>query len=91
MGYPVIKARLRNGKLHLAQSRFLATGDVKPKDNVSTWHVPVQLKTFGVGGKTELHSILLRDSEMTVDLQGVESFLLNAGSTGMYRYVFRQT
>lgn len=79
MGYPVIKARLRVGKLHLQQNRFLATGDVKPKDDVSLWHIPLQLKTFGAGGKTELHSIVLSERETSVDLKGAKSFLLNAG------------
>jgi aminopeptidase 2 len=80
MGYPVIKARLRDGsKLHLKQNRFLATGDVKAKDDIALWHVPLQLRTFGANGKTELHSIVLSERETVIDLKGAESFLLNAG------------
>ena len=86
IGFPVIKVdETGDGKIKLTQNRFLSTGDVKPEEDEVLWWIPLEVKTFKDGKATVDHKAVLQARSATYDLDGSDSFKLNAETTGVYR------
>jgi alanyl aminopeptidase len=86
-GVPLVKAEiLADGRVRLAQSRFLNYGVAPPK--ASMWRIPVTLK-FPDGGTIRTETLLLKDQTTTVTLGAKKRpawIHPNAGETGYYRW-----
>jgi len=80
LGYPVITAMVKKGKLMLKQEKFLLSGDSE-KD---VWPIPFTLKLNG-----ESKTLLLDKEEEAIDIKVVESLKLNIDQTGFYRVYYK--
>ncbi|KAK3169927.1 hypothetical protein OEA41_009311 [Lepraria neglecta] len=83
IGYPVLTVAEEPGQIGVRQSRFLSTGDVKPKDDETLWWIPLGLKTDpkATGAATSALTIK-EDTLRNVD----ETFYkLNSDQIGFYR------
>ena len=72
--------------LKIRQNRFLSTGDVKPEDDETLWHVPLEIKTVGADGKAEVdHSAILTERETFVKLPDAAErvYKLNSETAGV--------
>ena len=87
IGYPVVKVEQDTGcKLHLHQSRFLSTGDVKPEEDKTIWSIPVNAATAKNGWKPYNPSELLRSRSGPLDLCPDDSvYKLNKDQVGFFR------
>ncbi|KZO98208.1 hypothetical protein CALVIDRAFT_526106 [Calocera viscosa TUFC12733] len=87
-GYPLITVTETETGLRIGQSRFLATNDVKPEEDETIWHVPLNIQTVDSGRLVSVdRGALLKEKEATVEIQAVGRSLykLNADTTGVYR------
>jgi aminopeptidase 2 len=85
-GFPVITVdESEAGKIKVTQNRFLATGDVKPEEDETIWWVPLEIKTFKGDTPEVDHKAILSDRSSTYELNGADSFKLNAETVGVYR------
>ncbi|PAV59165.1 hypothetical protein WR25_24593 [Diploscapter pachys] len=89
MGFPVVTvSQTVNGsdrQLHLKQSRFIADGGQDGANSI--WQVPINI-SVGSNPSDVKQRVLLKDSEQTVTVSGVDAkewLKLNAGTTGFYR------
>ena len=86
-GVPLVKAEvLPDGRVRLAQARFLNYGVAPPK--ASTWRIPVTLR-YPDGGTTRTETLLLKDESTIVTLAAKKRpawIHPNAGETGYYRW-----
>lgn len=88
MQHPILTVdKEANQKIHVRQSRYLSSGDVKPEEDETVWWVPLRLIT---AGSSEATKDILRKKESDFDLpKGSEEFIkLNAGQTGVYRVLY---
>jgi len=90
IGHPVISVEeLKDGKLKIKQNRFLINGDVKPEEDETIWYVPLEIKMVNKNGEIKIdHKAILSERETIYDLQGAETFKLNANTTGVYRVAY---
>ncbi|KZO91177.1 putative AAP1-alanine/arginine aminopeptidase [Calocera viscosa TUFC12733] len=91
VGYPLIEVIETATGLRVRQSRYLATNDVKPEEDETVWHVPLNIQTVGASGKALVDSkTVLTKKEATVEIPDVASSLykLNAGTSGVYRVLY---
>ena len=72
------------GELHIKQSRFIITGDVKPEEDHTTWWVPLMLTEHSLTASSGDASSLFT-KEITI--RGIETthYKLNNGQSGFYR------
>jgi alanyl aminopeptidase len=86
-GVPLVKAEvLPDGRVRLAQSRFLNYGVAPPR--ASTWKIPVILR-YPDGGTIRTETLLLKDESTTVTLGAKKRpawIHPNGGETGYYRW-----
>ncbi|KZO98207.1 hypothetical protein CALVIDRAFT_526105 [Calocera viscosa TUFC12733] len=90
-GYPVLQAVEMETGLHIKQSRFLATNDVKPEEDETVWHIPLNIQTVGASGKALVdNGAVLKEKAATFAISNVADSLykLNAGTTGVYRVLY---
>ena len=93
MGYPsceIVKESFDVNKgemtLFLEQSRFLASGDLKPEEDVVVWSVPVGVKTST--GVTQ-HLLTTKSGQISFPFQPQNDFYkLNSDVSGFYRVCY---
>lgn len=91
MGYPVLNVKCEESgdklKLHLSQSRFLKSGDLKPEEDETLWAIPLRLgtsKALQPAAKTS--DDLMTEREQTVEIDSdVSFFKFNVQQAGFYR------
>jgi len=84
-GVPLIEARIEGDKIRIRQSRFENYGAELPDQ---TWRIPVGLR-FASEGRVMEKTVLLQDSEMDVEIDGIGAFdwvMPNADGAGYYRW-----
>lgn len=89
VGYPVVRVE-QDAKccLHVHQSRFLSTGDVKPEEDQTVWSVPLNVSTEKHEWKPFLPSSddLLRERSSQIQLDTcTDTYKLNMSQAGFYR------
>lgn len=72
-----------SGEIHITQSRYLSTGDLKPEDDSTNWWVPLSVLTPSTSADDE--ALTLTGKSQTFKLRADSLFKLNAGQTGVYR------
>jgi alanyl aminopeptidase len=86
-GVPLVSADiLADGRVKLAQRRFLGYGVQSPKEEL--WRIPVYLK-YSDGSTVRTQRVLLTEREMTVALEGGKApqwLNLNGDAAGYYRW-----
>ena len=86
-GVPLVKAEiLPDGRVRLAQSRFLNYGVAQPRP--TTWKIPVTLR-YPDSGTIRTETLLLKDESTTVALGAKKRpawIHPNGGETGYYRW-----
>ncbi|KAF8468306.1 peptidase family M1-domain-containing protein [Kalaharituber pfeilii] len=84
IGFPVLTVTEKPGELHIKQSRFLSTGDVKPLEDETTWWVPLMLTKQSLTATADDASSL---STKEATLHGIDTahYKLNDGQNGFYR------
>lgn len=89
IGYPVISVKEKDGKLVIRQDRFLASGDATEEENKTIWTAPLNVLSTGTNGKTAIdRSIVLKEREMTIEVDTSKPWKLNAGTSGVYRVAY---
>lgn len=84
-GVPLVEASIEGDKIRIRQSRFKNHGAELPDQ---TWRIPVGLR-FASEGRVMEKTVLLQDSEMDVEIDGISSFdwvMPNADGAGYYRW-----
>ncbi|KAI8905519.1 peptidase family M1-domain-containing protein [Gorgonomyces haynaldii] len=89
MGYPIVTVSkeeynptTKKLTLHLQQQRFLSSGDVKPEDDKTVWHIPINVVTSaGVTG----HLLSTKTGTIVFDYDPSGFYKLNYKTTGFYR------
>ncbi|KZT61396.1 alanyl aminopeptidase [Calocera cornea HHB12733] len=87
-GYPLIKVVETKTGLRFTQSRFLATNDVRPEEDETIWHVPLNIQTVDSNGLASVdRRAILTVKEATFNIPNVADtfYKVNAGTTGVYR------
>ena len=69
-GYPLVSARLRDGKVELGQRRYLISGE----DDDTVWDVPLLVRT---SGGTE--PVLIEPGGVSIEVAGDGPVVVNAG------------
>ncbi|AGO09863.1 AaceriAAL127Wp [[Ashbya] aceris (nom. inval.)] len=80
VGYPVVTVEEKDGKLTFTQHRYLSTGDVKPEEDETIYPVFLSLRTK----KGVDNTLVLDKRTMTVDLEDIEFYKVNADQAGIY-------
>ncbi|CED82191.1 Puromycin-sensitive aminopeptidase and related aminopeptidases [Phaffia rhodozyma] len=88
IGHPLVTATEKDGKLHMQQNRFLATGNVQPEEDETIWHIPLRLILIKDGKAEIKKDLVLSEREITIDLEGATVYKLNADTTGFYRVAY---
>ncbi|EJU01765.1 puromycin-sensitive aminopeptidase [Dacryopinax primogenitus] len=90
VGYPLIQVSETASGIKAQQTRFLATNDLKPEEDETLWHVPLNILTVGAGKAVVDSKAVLTAKEATFDIPNVGNSLykLNAGTTGVYRVLY---
>ncbi|KEZ46188.1 putative Aminopeptidase [Scedosporium apiospermum] len=84
IGHPVLSVKEPSpGEITVRQSRFLATGDVKPEEDETIWWVPLLLE--GKAGAQGVQPLALTTKEETIGGIDDDFYKLNSGATGFYR------
>lgn len=83
IGFPVLNVTEEGDNIHIAQSRFLSTGDVKPEEDTTTWWIPLGLEAEAQKSAKDIAA--LTEKKITVDGVGQGYYKLNNGQTGFYR------
>ncbi|EJU01768.1 Metalloprotease [Dacryopinax primogenitus] len=80
VGFPLITVEETRTGIHVKQNRFLATNDVKPEEDTTIWHVPLNIRT------------VRNAREMTFDIPNVAGSLykLNSGTIGPYHVLYSE-
>ncbi|KAF4556752.1 ERAP1-like C-terminal domain-containing protein [Elsinoe fawcettii] len=83
IGFPVVTVAEEPGQISVKQSRFLSGGGVKPEEDITTWWVPLGLKTGGASSQIQTSALTVKqDTIRNID----DSFYkLNTNQTGFYR------
>ncbi|KDN42604.1 putative AAP1-alanine/arginine aminopeptidase [Tilletiaria anomala UBC 951] len=91
-GFPVLTVTEGENEIKVRQNRFLSTGDAKPEEDETLWYVPLELKTIGADGRTQVDSsiVLNEQRETSIPLQNVQGSVwkLNADTVGVYRVAY---
>ncbi|KZT61401.1 hypothetical protein CALCODRAFT_553125 [Calocera cornea HHB12733] len=90
-GFPLVTVTETATGLHMKQSRFLVTNDVKPDEDATIWHIPLNLKTMGSDGEPIVDNrATLATRETSIELPHVAQSLykLNADTAGVYRVLY---
>ena len=85
-GFPVLTVREEGGRVSVRQNRFLSTGDVKPEEDETIWHVPLALRSVSEDGKRTDTPLVLDTREKTIEASGL--WKLNADTVGVYRVAY---
>lgn len=83
IGFPVLTVAEEPGQITIKQSRFLATGDIKPEEDETVWWVPLGLQ--GRVGTDEVQTLALTTREDTILDINDDFYKLNHNGTGFYR------
>ncbi|KAI9352752.1 peptidase family M1-domain-containing protein [Obelidium mucronatum] len=94
-GYPLISVEAESYNdeektltVTLSQTRFLASGDLKPEEDTVVWNVPITVATH-LTGKTGPVKQIFAEKQGTItfpyDASTDAFWKLNAGATGFYR------
>ncbi|KAF4628180.1 hypothetical protein G7Y89_g9972 [Cudoniella acicularis] len=83
IGFPVITVAEEPGQISIKQSRYLSTGDVKAKDDETTWWIPLGLE--GQVGTKGAASIGLTKKEDIVRNIDDTFYKINKDNAGFYR------
>ncbi|ETS77466.1 hypothetical protein PFICI_11340 [Pestalotiopsis fici W106-1] len=83
IGFPVLTVAEEPGQITVKQSRFLATGDVKPEEDETVWWVPLGFQ--GKVGTSEVQTLALTAKEDTIRDIDNDFYKLNDNGTGFYR------
>ena len=83
IGFPLLTVTEHSGHISVKQSRFLSTGDVKAKDDETTWNVPLIIKTSAQS--TEHTTATLTTKKETINNIDGSFYKLNSDTTGFYR------
>ena len=84
-GVPLVEAGIAENGIKLTQQRFSNYGT---ELDAQTWRIPVGLR-IGSGGKVYEKTVLLTESEMLVETEGLEAIdwvMPNADGAGYYRW-----
>lgn len=81
-GFPLVKAEVQNGKVHLQQQRFYLNPE-QPKKDTDTW--PLTLLS-GLEGLPEITS----QKEAFFTVEDTSSLKLNRGQSGFYRTLYNK-
>ncbi|KAJ3488858.1 hypothetical protein NLG97_g6120 [Lecanicillium saksenae] len=86
VGYPVLEVTedAEKSRIHVKQSRFLTTGDVKPEDDTTVWRVPLGIQGSQV---TRDDPFLLTKGGIVTDID-MDFYLVNTKGTGFYRVAY---
>jgi tricorn protease interacting factor F2/3 len=81
-GYPKITVSRQNGRLKLSQQRFTYL----PNASDQRWLIPVTVNLFSNAGETRNVSVLMDESEKTIEVDDdVVGYKVNDRQTGFYR------
>ncbi|HEU5225166.1 MAG TPA: M1 family metallopeptidase [Actinomycetota bacterium] len=69
-GYPLVSARLRNGKVELGQRRYLTSGE----DDDTVWDVPLLVRT-----SEGTEPVLIEPGGVSIEVRGDGPVVVNAG------------
>jgi len=87
-GYPLVTAKRSDDTLTLTQSRFTYL----PESFDQVWMVPIVLTIWNASGQSEVQSVLLEASAMTINLPpGTAAYKINSGQSGFYRVHYDDT
>ena len=84
IGFPVVTVAEEPGQITVEQRRFLATGDVKPEEDQTTWWVPLNLRK-SPDSKVQPEKVASTTREQTLRDINDSFYKLNANQTGFYR------
>ncbi|WFD34664.1 Aminopeptidase 2 mitochondrial [Malassezia cuniculi] len=85
-GFPVLTVTdAGSGRVNIRQNRFLSTGDVRPEEDETIWHVPLALRSVVDGKRTDT-PLVLDTREKTIEVDGL--WKLNADTVGVYRVAY---
>ena len=87
-GFPVLTVRETDEGLYVRQNRFLSTGDVRPDEDETLWHVPLALRTFTAHNTTTHYDLMLsgeRETFVPLPRATHATWKLNADALGVYR------
>ncbi|KAK5988883.1 Alanine/arginine aminopeptidase [Cladobotryum mycophilum] len=80
VGHPVLTVKeTAAGQISVRQTRFLSTGDVGPKDDTTTWQVPITFKS-----QKDVKRLTLTKKEDKISIDD-DFYVLNSDSDGFYR------
>jgi aminopeptidase N len=84
IGFPVLTVAEEPGQISIRQNRFLSTGDAKPEEDVTTWWIPLGIKS---GPRlADVDSRALVSKSDTIAGVGQDSFYkINKDLSGFYR------
>lgn len=84
-GHPVVSVKELEGgnTIAVSQSRFLSTNDLKPEEDTTTWHVPLEIK-----GVTNGSGLYLTSREDMVSGIDPEFYLINSLGACFYRVAY---
>ena len=81
-GFPLVTARRQGRQLVLNQQRFTYL----PNDYDQIWQVPITINLFTDSSATEQLTVLLDDTEKSIDLdENIVAYKINERQTGFYR------
>ncbi|KAI1269415.1 peptidase family M1 [Xylariaceae sp. FL1019] len=83
IGHPVLTVAEEPGQISIKQNRYLATGDVKPEEDETTWWVPLGLE--GKSGTQGIQNLALTEKATTIRDVDNDFYKLNSNATGFYR------
>jgi aminopeptidase N len=83
IGFPIITVEEELNQIHIKQSRYLSTGDVKAEEDTIKWWVPLGVR--GKIGSKEVAPIALTAKEDIVTDIDSSFYKLNADNAGFYR------
>lgn len=83
IGFPVVTVAEEPGQISIRQSRYLSTGDVKAKDDATTWWIPLGLQ--GKAGMESTAPITFTEKEDTVREIDDSFYKLNKDNASFYR------
>ncbi len=85
-GYPLVTAHREDRQLRLSQERFTYL----PNEFDQKWQIPINICLFLKDGTIRQISLLLSESEQTVDVEDdVLAYKVNDRQTGFYRVMYR--
>jgi aminopeptidase N len=83
IGFPVVTVGEETDQISIRQSRYLATGDVKAEDDITTWWTPLGVR--GKSGTEGVASIALTKKDDIVKNIDSSFYKLNTDNASFYR------